>query len=111
MTEKMTAVQMYAPGDLRVEQADVPAPGPGEMLVAVAACGVCGSDIPRMHVNGAFRAPIIGGHEFSGHVVSVERRAAVGAASVVDDDGLGIAVRLPDEVVRIVVFRYLRRTA
>lgn len=71
MTEKMTAVQMYAPGDLRVEQADVPTPGAGEMLVAVAACGVCGSDIPRMNVNGAYRAPIICGHEFSGHVVSV----------------------------------------
>ncbi|WBU39263.1 galactitol-1-phosphate 5-dehydrogenase [Homoserinibacter sp. YIM 151385] len=71
MTEKMTAVQMHGPGDLRVEQVEIPTPGPGEMLVAVAACGVCGSDIPRMNVNGAYRHPIICGHEFSGHVTQV----------------------------------------
>lgn len=44
----MTAAVMYAPGDIRVEQAPVPRPGPGEVLLKVAACGVCGSDIPRM---------------------------------------------------------------
>lgn len=70
MTDQMTAVQMHAPGDLRVEQVDVPVPGPGDLLVAVAACGVCGSDIPRMNVNGAYRHPLICGHEFSGHVVT-----------------------------------------
>jgi L-iditol 2-dehydrogenase len=64
----MTAAVMYAPGDIRVEQAAVPRPGPGEVLLKVAACGVCGSDIPRMLRNGGYVMPIICGHEFSGWV-------------------------------------------
>ena len=51
-----------------MEQVPVPAPGAGEVLLRVAACGVCGSDIPRMLRNGGYVMPIICGHEFSGHV-------------------------------------------
>lgn len=69
MTEQMTAALMYEPGDVRVEQVDVPAIGAGDLLIKVAACGVCGSDIPRMNFSGAYRYPLICGHEFSGHVV------------------------------------------
>lgn len=60
---------MYEPGDVRVEQVDIPSIGPDDLLVKVAACGVCGSDIPRMNTSGAYRYPLICGHEFSGHVV------------------------------------------
>ncbi len=66
--ESMTAAVMYAPGDIRVEAAPKPRPGPGEVLLKVAACGVCGSDIPRMLKNGGYVMPIICGHEFSGFV-------------------------------------------
>ena len=66
--DTMTAAVMYAPGDIRVEVVPVPSPGPGEVVVKVAACGVCGSDIPRMLRNGGYVMPIICGHEFSGHV-------------------------------------------
>ena len=66
--DTMTAAVMYAPGDIRVEQAPVAAPGAGEVLLKVAACGVCGSDIPRMLRNGGYVMPIICGHEFSGFV-------------------------------------------
>lgn len=69
MTAKMTAALMYEPGDIRVEEAAIPTISSGEVLVKVAACGVCGSDIPRMNFSGAYRYPIICGHEFSGHVV------------------------------------------
>lgn len=67
----MTAAVMYAPGDIRVEPAPVPKPGPGEVLLKVAACGVCGSDIPRMLRNGGYVMPIICGHEFSGWVTEL----------------------------------------
>ncbi len=67
----MTAAVLHGPADLRVEQRPVPTPGPGEVLVAVAACGVCGSDIPRMLRNGGYVMPIICGHEFAGHVVQL----------------------------------------
>lgn len=63
--ETMTAAVMYAPGDIRVESVPVPQPGPGQVLLKVAACGVCGSDIPRMNHNGGYVMPIICGHEFS----------------------------------------------
>jgi threonine dehydrogenase-like Zn-dependent dehydrogenase len=64
----MTAAVMYAPGDIRVEEVNVASPGPAEVLLKVAACGVCGSDIPRMLRNGGYVMPIICGHEFSGYV-------------------------------------------
>ena len=66
--EQMTAAVMYGPGDIRVEQVDTPKPKAGEVLLKVAACGVCGSDIPRMLHNGGYVMPIICGHEFSAYV-------------------------------------------
>ena len=44
MTKKMKAVRLYAPGDLRVEEIDVPTPNDHQVLVRVRAVGVCGSD-------------------------------------------------------------------
>ncbi|SDS72580.1 L-iditol 2-dehydrogenase [Friedmanniella luteola] len=68
LPSSMTAAVMHAPGDIRVEEVPVPTPGAGEVLLKVAACGVCGSDIPRMLRNGGYVMPIICGHEFSAHV-------------------------------------------
>ena len=67
----MRAAVMYAPGDIRVEDVAKPVAGPDDVLLKVAACGVCGSDIPRMLTKGAHRMPIICGHEFSGHIVGL----------------------------------------
>ena len=52
------------------ELATVPDPVPqaGELLLQVAACGLCGSDLKA---RGAFPAGTIMGHEFGGHVVGV----------------------------------------
>ena len=43
----------------------------GTVLVRVAACGICGSDIPRVYTNGTYHFPTIIGHEFSGKVAEV----------------------------------------
>ncbi|HBU12835.1 MAG TPA: galactitol-1-phosphate 5-dehydrogenase [Clostridiales bacterium] len=67
----MRAVRMYKPGDLRVEDVPIPVPKAGEALVKVMACGVCGSDIPRVNKYGAHIAPLTIGHEFSGKIVEV----------------------------------------
>jgi L-iditol 2-dehydrogenase len=64
----MKAVRMYAPGDLRVEEAPLPEIKADEVLIKVLAVGVCGSDIPRANVYGAHVVPIILGHEFSGKI-------------------------------------------
>lgn len=77
LSDTMRAAVLHGPGDIRLEQVAVPEPGPDEALVRVAACGVCGSDIPRMlRPGGSYHLPLICGHEFSGHVVGVGADAA-----------------------------------
>jgi L-iditol 2-dehydrogenase len=66
----MKAANLYAPGDIRVEQVPIPAPKEGETLVKVKAAG-CGSDISRVMETGTYRFPTIPGHEFSGEVVEL----------------------------------------
>ncbi len=67
----MKACVLHAVGDLRCEAVATPAPKAGEALIRVAACGVCGSDIPRVFSKGTYRFPTIPGHEFAGEVVGV----------------------------------------
>ncbi len=67
----MRAAVLHAPGDLRVEEVPTPTPGPGEVLLRVARCGVCGSDVPRIVGNAAHRYPVVLGHELSGTVEAV----------------------------------------
>jgi L-iditol 2-dehydrogenase len=60
---------VYQPGGAVVlEERDVPAPGPGEVLVAMRACGICGSDLMGWYVEP--RAPLVLGHEPVGEVVA-----------------------------------------
>lgn len=67
----MRAAVLYAPGDLRAEEVPLPAFGPGEVLLEVAVCGVCGSDLDRALRKGSHRVPLILGHEFAGRVRQV----------------------------------------
>ena len=87
----MRAAVMYAPGDIRLEDRPKPSPGKGEVLLKVAAVGVCGSDIPRMLTKGAHRMPIICGHEFSGTVAAV----GDGVEGYAAGDLVGVAPMLP----------------
>jgi L-iditol 2-dehydrogenase len=64
----MNASVLHSVGDMRYERVPVPQPGPGQALVRVAFCGVCGSDIPRVFVKGTYHFPTIIGHEFAGVV-------------------------------------------
>jgi propanol-preferring alcohol dehydrogenase len=57
---------------LRPQQRPLPAPGPGELLVRVAACGVCRTDLHV--VDGELtdpRLPIVPGHEIVGYVAAM----------------------------------------
>lgn len=65
----MKAWVLHGAGDIRYEEAAEPQPQDREVLVAVKAAGICGSDIPRIYKTGAHIHPLIPGHEFSGVAV------------------------------------------
>lgn len=69
----MAAAVYRAPHDLRVEQVPVPDVGPDDLLVEVAWCGVCGSDLHTI-IEGWGRPGSIGGHEWSGTVIDAGAR-------------------------------------
>src|ERR1700752_618059 len=56
--------------DVRLETVPIPKIGPGEMLVRVHSCGVCGTDLKKIST-GSHSAPRIFGHETSGAVAAV----------------------------------------
>jgi L-iditol 2-dehydrogenase len=56
--------------DVRLETVPVPPIGPGELLLRVHTCGVCGTDLKKI-ASGSHSAPRIFGHETSGVVAAV----------------------------------------
>ncbi|MCK6554419.1 alcohol dehydrogenase catalytic domain-containing protein [Candidatus Binatia bacterium] len=72
----MLAAFCDAPGRLDVRQVVEPVPGPGEVVVRVRSCGICGSDLHFFH--GALPPPsVCPGHEISGEVYEVGQGAAL----------------------------------
>lgn len=82
----MQAAVWHARNDIRVETVPDPsAPGPGEVIIRVGACGICGTDLEEYRAGPLFipvdapnaltgrQAPLILGHEFAGEVVEVGR--------------------------------------
>jgi 2-desacetyl-2-hydroxyethyl bacteriochlorophyllide A dehydrogenase len=58
-------------GRVSVESLPDPAPGPREVVVKVAACGICGTDLHIADGEFAPTLPVTPGHEFAGEVVAV----------------------------------------
>lgn len=67
----MKAVDLVSIGDLQLVEKQKPIPKEGEVLLKIKACGICGSDIPRVFENGAYHFPTVLGHEFSGEIIEV----------------------------------------
>ena len=65
----MRVAVWYSNRDIRIEEMPVPQIGPGELLVRVEACGICGSDVMEWYRRD--RAPLVLGHEIGGQVVAV----------------------------------------
>ena len=65
----MRAAVYRGKGRVVVEDVPVPSIGAGEVLIRVAACGICGTDIKKIE-HGFVAAPQIFGHEVSGTVVA-----------------------------------------
>jgi L-iditol 2-dehydrogenase len=59
----------YSNLDVRVEEQALPEVGRGDVLIKVAACGICGSDLMEWYR--IKRAPLVLGHEVAGDIVEV----------------------------------------
>jgi len=75
VNERMTAIVCHAEKDYRVESVARPTVGAREMVIRIAACGICASDCKcwsgaKMFwgANPWVKAPVIPGHEFFGYV-------------------------------------------
>ncbi len=66
----MKAVVFKGIGQIEVADVPRPEPGPGEALIRVGYCGICGSDIEALQV-GLYEAGLIVGHEFAGTITAV----------------------------------------
>jgi L-iditol 2-dehydrogenase len=67
---KMRAGVYRGKGRVVVESVPIPEIGPGEVLFRVGACGICGTDIKKIH-HGFLAPPQILGHELAGTVMQV----------------------------------------
>jgi 2-desacetyl-2-hydroxyethyl bacteriochlorophyllide A dehydrogenase len=66
----MPAAVYRGPGSLRIEERPVPVPGPGEALVEVAWCGICGSDL-HLVSEGLGVPGSVYGHEWTGRIAAL----------------------------------------
>src|SRR5579884_3096989 len=71
----MKAAVYRGVGDVRLESVPVPKLEPGEILVRVHICGICGTDLKKI-ATGSHTAPRIFGHETSGTVAAIGENVA-----------------------------------
>ena len=64
----MKQIMLYGVDDWRLDDIDVPEPGPRDALVRIAACGICGTDVSYVHMGMTPGRPIPLGHEMAGTV-------------------------------------------
>jgi L-iditol 2-dehydrogenase len=71
--DRMRAAVLFGPGDIRVTERPVPVPGPDEVLVRVAMCGTCGTDLKIFDGHFPLTPPFgsfTPGHEWTGTVAA-----------------------------------------
>jgi 2-desacetyl-2-hydroxyethyl bacteriochlorophyllide A dehydrogenase len=91
----MRAACIVAPGRVEVTAVDDPTPGPDDVIVAVAAVGICGTDL-HILAGEHGRLPVIPGHEIAGTVVAV----GAGVAGPRVGDRVAIDPSLPCDACR-----------
>ena len=76
----MKAARLHTIGNFSTDTIPVPVPKGEQLLVRIGACGVCGSDLPRIYEHGTSSGiyPLTLGHEFSGTIVAVGEAADPG---------------------------------
>ncbi|MEM8729257.1 MAG: L-idonate 5-dehydrogenase [Pseudomonadota bacterium] len=99
----MKVVVAHEAKDLRIETRDMPAPGPAQVLVKMAAGGICGSDL-HYYNHGGFGAirlkePMILGHEVAGHIEAL----GAGVSGLTPGDLVAVSPSRPCQVCRYCV--------
>ena len=87
VSNEMRALVLKGKGDLHEELRAIPKPTEGEMLVRVAYCGICGSDLHAYHgLQPSLTFPCVMGHEIVGTIVEIhgDSDLALGDAVVID---------------------------
>jgi erythritol/L-threitol dehydrogenase len=113
LPDHMRAVVCRGPRDYRLEEWQVPRPGPGEVVVRVRSVGICASDLKcylgaplfwgDARRTGYCQPPVIPGHEFVGEVVELGEGAA-------EQYGLAIGdIAVSEQIVPCWECRYCRR--
>ena len=87
----MKAAVLEKVGALHVREVARPSPSAGEVLVRVHACGVCGSDVPRVFEKGTYHFPCVPGHEFTGEVAML----GDGATGFAEGDRVAVFPLIP----------------
>lgn len=80
----MNAALYESPRRFRVTSRDLRKPGPGEVVLKVDACGICGTDVHIVAGESRSRPPVVLGHEFTGVVEEGAGSWAPGTAAAVD---------------------------
>lgn len=65
------AVLRSAGGEMKIENVEIEEPRPGEVLIEVAACGICHTDMVMRDGHLPVPQPVVLGHEGAGHVIAV----------------------------------------
>ena len=89
MGETMRAAVVHAFGEpLTIDELPVPEPGPGEIVVRLAATGVCHTDLHAVRGDWAAKPalPLVPGHEGTGHVAAV----GAGVTHLREGDAVGV---------------------
>lgn len=89
----MKVARFYAPGDIRLEDAPEPAPGPGELKIRVRNCSTCGTDVKISRFGHHHIAPPrVMGHEIAGEVAET----GAGVAGWTAGDRVQVIAAIPD---------------
>ena len=78
--ELMEASVYVGDGVLEVQDVPVPAPGPGDVLIEIAQCGICGTDL-HLVLGRIARPGTVLGHEWAGTISRDRRRGSTAGAS------------------------------
>lgn len=90
-SDRMKAIRLLEPGIVELAELPVPSIGPGELLLEMRACGLCGSDLGKIFGGTPLKPPVPLGHELIGVVKAVGegvQRFAIG-------DRLAVAHHVP----------------